>query len=92
MAKDGHLRIKYVIEENTQLQDDTIAMVKQDGTAQWLVGDQLKQDQFRFIYDTAKIIYDSALTGKLLQNDPIVLESILPKLVAFRSIMNIRNI
>jgi hypothetical protein len=42
MAKDGHLRIKYVIEENKELQDDTTAMVKQDGTAQWLIGDQLK--------------------------------------------------
>jgi hypothetical protein len=36
-------------------------MVKQDGTAQWLVGDELKQDQFRFFYDTTKIIYDSAV-------------------------------
>jgi len=32
------------------------------------------------------------LQGKLLQADPVVLESILPKLVAYRSIMNIRNI
>jgi hypothetical protein len=44
MGKDGHLRIKYVIEDNKELQEDTIDMVKQDGTAQWLVGDQLKQD------------------------------------------------
>jgi hypothetical protein len=32
------------------------------------------------------------LQGKLLQTDQVVLESILPKLVAFRAIMNIRNI
>jgi hypothetical protein len=42
MEKDGHLRIKYVIEENHELQNDTIDMVKQDGTSQWLVGDELK--------------------------------------------------
>jgi hypothetical protein len=41
-------------------------MVKQDGTAQWLLGNELKQDQFKFMYDTTKIIYDSALQGKLL--------------------------
>ena len=92
MEKDGVLMIKYVIEDNKELQDDTIDMIKQDGIVQWLVGDELKQDQFRFMYDTAKIIYDSALQGKLLQADPVVLESILPKLVAFRSIMSIRNI
>ena len=67
-------------------------MVKQDGTAQWLVGDELKQDQFRFFYDTSKIIYDSAVQNKLLAADQTVLESIIPKLVAFRSVMNIRNI
>lgn len=92
MEKGGPLYIKYVIEENTALQNDTIDMVKQDGIAQWLVGDELKQDQFRFFYDTTKIIYDSALQGKLLSADQTVLESILPKLVAFRSVMNIRNI
>jgi hypothetical protein len=32
------------------------------------------------------------LQGKLLENDKVALESILPKLVAFRAIMNIRNI
>ena len=67
-------------------------MVRQDGTAQWLVGDELKQDQFKFFYDTTKIIYDSAVQNKLLTADQTVLESIIPKLVAFRSVMNIRNI
>lgn len=69
MEKDGVLFIKYKIEENTQLQLDIIDMVKQDGIAQWLVGDELKQDQFKFFYDTTKIIYDSALQGKLLSAD-----------------------
>jgi len=33
MEKDGVLLIKYKIEENTQLQQDVIDMVKQDGIA-----------------------------------------------------------
>jgi len=56
------------------------------------VGDELKQDQFRFFYDTAKIIFDSALRDKLLEANPLVMETVLPKLVAFRSLMVIRDI
>ena len=44
MHKEGPLRMKYIIENNTELQDQTKAMVKTDGSAQWLVGDELKQD------------------------------------------------
>ena len=92
MQKDGILTIKYQVELNKELQDDVIDMVKCDGIAQWLVGDELKQDQFRFIYDTAKIIYDSAVQSKFIEGNQIVIESVLPKLVAFRSLMVIRNI
>lgn len=44
MEKDGPLMCKYIIEENKELQDLTITMVKQDHIVQWLVGDSLKQD------------------------------------------------
>jgi hypothetical protein len=67
-------------------------MVKCDYLAQWLVGDELKQDQFRFFYDTTDIIYKSALRDKLIEANPVVVESVLPKLVAFRSVMVIRDI
>ena len=42
MEKEGPLLCKYIIEENKELQDLTIAMVKQDHIVQWLVGDSLK--------------------------------------------------
>lgn len=67
-------------------------MVKSDGIAQWLMGDHLKQDQFKFFYNTMKIIYDSALKEKLVATDKGVLENVLPKLLAFKSLMVIRNI
>jgi len=92
MNEDGPLRIKYIIEENKQLQDECTVMVKKDYLAQWLVGDHLKQDQFKFIFDTTKIIYDSALRDKLLGNNEIVVGSVLPKLIAYKSILSIRNI
>jgi len=42
MNKDGHLLIKYIIEDNTELQEKIIKMVSEDVTAQWLAGDELK--------------------------------------------------
>jgi hypothetical protein len=70
--------MKYIIENNVELQKETMNMVKKDGQAQWLVGDELKQDQFRFFYDTTKIIYDSVLRDKLVALDKIVVETVLP--------------
>lgn len=42
MYDDGPLHCKYIIEENTELMDKTIAMVQKDLVAQWLAGDELK--------------------------------------------------
>lgn len=67
-------------------------MVKKDITAQWLVGDEIKQDQFNFLYEVVKIIYDSALREKLVNRDPIIIEQVIPNLTALKSILVIRNI
>jgi len=61
MEDEGPLLRKYIIEQNETLMKQTQDMVKMDLKAQWLVGDELKQDQFKFFYETTKIIYDSAL-------------------------------
>ena len=42
------------------------------------MGDDLKQDQFQFLYETVKIIYDSALRGKLLERDPTIINTVIP--------------
>lgn len=67
-------------------------MVKADGICQWLMQDQLKQDQFQFMYETCKVLYDSPVRDKFLANDVTTLDSVLPKLLAYRSVMVIRNI
>lgn len=67
-------------------------MVHYDYIAQWLMGNDLKQDQFNFFFETTKIVYESVCREKLLQGDEVVLDSILPKLIAFKAIMQIRNI
>lgn len=88
----GHLRMKYIIEDNKELQDQTKEVVKRDLVAQWLVGDELKQDQFKFFYDTVKIIYDTALKDKLLADDETIVTEVIPQLIAYKSVMVIRDI
>jgi hypothetical protein len=56
------------------------------------MGDSLKQDQFRFFYDCVKIIFDGAAREKLLAEDKVVMEAVIPKLIAFRSLMAMRGI
>jgi hypothetical protein len=67
-------------------------MIQKDLTAQWLAGDELKQDQFKFIYKVMKIIYDSALRDLLLNEDQKVLEDVLPSLCAYEAILLIKGI
>jgi hypothetical protein len=92
LHKEGHLHCKYIIEDNTELQDKTIVMVKRDIDAQWLAGDELKQDQFKFMYSVMKIIYDSALRDALLNEKKEVIESVLPALVAYQALLVIKRI
>ena len=42
MDERGHLLIKYIVEDNAELQDYMTDLVKKDLLVQWLVGDELK--------------------------------------------------
>lgn len=92
MQKEGHLHCKYIVEDNEELQQKTIVLVQKDITAQWLAGDELKQDQFKFMFDVMKIIYDSALRDMLLNEDAKVLDNVLPSLAAYQALLVIKNI
>jgi len=56
------------------------------------MGDALKQDAFRFFYDSCNIIFESALVTRLLSNDEKLLNDVIPMLIAFRSVLNISKI
>lgn len=92
MDKEGPLHCRYIIEDNTDLQDKTILMIQKDLTAQWLAGDDLKQDQFKFMYNIVKIVFDSALKDQLLNDKKEVIENVVPALAAYESLMIIKNI
>lgn len=42
------------------------------------MGDQLKQDQFNFLYEVIKVIYDSALRDKLIAGDKELINEVIP--------------
>lgn len=63
-----------------------------DIIAQWLAGNELKQDQFKFLYRVTKIIYDCALREHLLNNDPRIIDTVIPNLTAFHSLLVIKDI
>lgn len=92
----GLLRCKYILENNEVLQEKVIKMVKHDMTVQWLVGDALKQDQFKFMYQIGDIIFKTALKGDFIDPDKSKprrpLKIVLPKLLAFKTMLTMRDI
>lgn len=92
MNEEGILRVKYIVEDNSELMEKTIHMVQRDMTAQWLGGDELKQDQFKFIFKVSKVIYDCALRDPLINEDAKVLDGVIPNLVAYHTVLDIKRI
>ncbi len=80
MQKEGPLRSRYYIELNEDLQNFVIEMVRIDGICQWLIGDELKQDQFKFIYHVHKTVYNCALKDFYLntKSNTKILETVIP--------------
>lgn len=69
-----------------------INMVSKDVTAQWLMGNKLKNDQLCFLYDVIKIIYKSPLKAKLINFDKELIEIVIPEMAVFRALLIIRDI
>ena len=92
MFENGPLLVRYYVEENDDLRNKILAMLKHDKKAQLLMGNKLKQDQFKFLYDTVEIVYGSALENKLINKDEAVMTDVIPKLTAIRSLLHIRDI
>jgi hypothetical protein len=91
MKKLGLNRCKYRIEENFEMHDAVIDMVKKDTICQWLLGEDLKKDQLVFMYDVICILYDSPCRDLLLGLDKEFLETTLPMLVAYRTIFHMKD-
>ena len=92
MKKLGQNRCKYFIEQNENMHKYIIDMVAKDVTAQWLMGNKLKNEQLCFLYEVIKIIYKSPLRMKLINFDPEIIDTVIPEMAAFRALLGIRDI
>lgn len=94
MRKAGLLRSRYIVEKNEVLASLVRIMVEADITAQWLVGDLMRQDQFKFLYGVQRVIYESGLREFFLNEEKRAksLAAVVPKLCTLMSMMNIMRI
>ena len=94
MRTAGHLRSRYVLEKNEELAKRIRTMVEADIEAQWLVGDLLKQDQYKFLYEVQKVIYDSGLKNFFIneQKREKTMQTVVPKLCTLMTMGNIKKI
>lgn len=94
MFKLGPLRCKYIIPKNEEMVQKITEMIKRDITVQWLAGNELKQDQFKFLYDCMKVLFDTPLRALFLNPNqyPHITDSCIPNMVAYKSMLRIRDI
>jgi hypothetical protein len=69
MKKAGLLRSRYIVEKNEELAKRVRTMVEADLEARWLVGDMMKQNQFKFLYGVQRVLYESALKDLFLKEE-----------------------
>ena len=94
MRKAGVLRARYSMPLNETMRDLIFAMVESDKIVQWLMGDKQKQDQFRFLFEVCKVIFDTCLKDTMIDDakNQAVLEQVIPPLCAFMTMKNILRI
>jgi hypothetical protein len=92
LRKLGANRCKYYIEDNEPFHDLVLNMVNHDYTAQWLMGDDLKNDQLCFLYEVVKVIFQSSLKNKLMNKNKDLVDNIIPKLACFKGLLVLRDI
>lgn len=94
MRKAGVLRARYSMPLNYELKALLREMVESDKVVQWLMGDTLKQDQFRFLYEVQKVIFNTCLKNVMIDDKQsgFVLSETIPQLCAFMTMKNILRI
>lgn len=55
------------------------------------MGNELKVDQIKFLYDVIKVIYESPCREKLLKRDPEILSVTIPMMTVFKTLLHMRD-
>ena len=94
MHKLGPLRVSYYCERNTEMSRKIIALMREYNIVKWLCGDDLKRDQFRFMFDIMDKIYNSALRTMFVnpKANEATLKYVVSELTVFKSMLLIRDI
>ena len=69
MHEAGPLRCSYYVERNLEMTKSIFELVRQFNITKILMGDELKRDQFKFIYMVHDKVYNSALKDLYLNTD-----------------------
>jgi len=94
MKINGISRIKIPVSANKEFIDKVKLIYNDHIVVDRLIGDKLRYDQYIFLYDCIKFLYDSSVRDILMNRDELFKEDILPKhviLMALRAQTKIIN-
>mmetsp|Transcript_46190 Transcript_46190/g.61151 ORF Transcript_46190/g.61151 Transcript_46190/m.61151 type:complete len:529 (+) Transcript_46190:35-1621(+) len=94
MHKAGPLHCSYYVERNLAMTKKIYELVRQYNIVGILAGDELKRDQFKFIYKIHDMVYSCALKDYYLTSAPnsVVRETVIPELTVFFTMLHVRDI
>jgi len=94
MWKLGPLRNSYYVERNTEMSTKIMELVRQFTIVKELAGDELKRDQFKFVYKVHDLVYNSALKDIYLntKQNQMVMQTVIPEMTIFKAMLHIRDV
>ena len=94
MYLKGPLRCSYYVERNVEMSKKVFALVNKYNIVKILAGDDLKRDQFKFIYAIHDKVYNCALKDIYLNNKQSgnCFQSVIPELTVFKAMLHIRDV
>lgn len=88
----GYPYWKIPISKNEQLMEDMRAIIDLEDRLEIILGDRRKREQLNFMYEVISIIYNGPSKKKLLQKKKSFLISVIPRLVALKTLLKIHEI
>jgi len=90
----GPLHVSYYVERNYEMSKKIFELMRQYNIVKVLIGDELKRDQFKFIYKVHEMVYSCALKDIYLDpaQNSVINQVVLPELNVYLSLLHIRDI
>lgn len=85
-------RFKMPLLKNKPIFQALQELIHADELAEMLLGDDLKKDQLKFIYDVITHVHNSPLREALLDDDPNVIKEVVPEVATFRALVQMSEV